>query len=1006
VIAHDATDSSPDNKATRMTDAVQQRSSSSVLGLLFRVIGRRPMAMFGLVSCLIVALLAAVTVTSRHAMQRYVADQVERLPWDISIYQTAEVPLAPRLRAAIMDVAGVAETRELRFLRTIPPYTLRPVIDGLPLRSPWISILSSNDPTLIPPEIRPTGSGTVAVLVGSKTQMGDAYLKLQNRKRFELVADHKHNTDDLPQHQIRHIVTLTATLERVVRLDASELNRWFLEHTSSPTLVPELGLILVTPWDPDLLRDFDHASRGFIHTHDGDDIHISPGEYFPEVIHLVRLDRKALLSGWDIEGSLRRITVVGSRLTDEAQEVTARAAVDHNLGAMFVRMNEIAQRIALVSLLVALPLLIMAAVLLANLSNLLLLNERRKLGLLRLRGVSRGAIGAALLLAIGLGGLVGGIIGAGLGTIVPLVIYMGALPPLELILKIQQPLWLLTFLTVGLAIVLFMGARLVRDATQVSPLEAVRRIGQTEGTSIRIRFGLLPLVALLIGAGKLGGWMADWSLTKVSAAPWIGDLDRILDFVAFPLFIYGFASLIASREKLMAALMAPAAWLMAGPLRGPSLQHMQISRHRAASFMLVVALLASLALYPTVMTAVFDNKTERGARVQLGSDLQVTLNALDYMPAEAQSRGGLQQRVDALRVELDPLTAKLRSLAEVRNVGTVIEGIADGLYMPDRGFSGLPIYFTASSAEFLASIYSEPALGESDRFASLLRRLDDGRVIVSSAVSKFYKRTLEQDMPVGRNAAKVMARAPFGGSVYFLPGTPLRTVNDREGFIGARVDYLNHLFAASPYLVSAASNPALANLDVLLPRVVLTITGAAGTDPARLREAVLKAIPAAPLDVRDTKTEVARLGSDMYVFLARQNVQIYLLGGLLLALIGITSIAYANYVEDRRTLALLRIRGAGPLAVVRFFLPNVLGPSLVGLIVGSAISLIVGFGITRLVWELRQLQTVMNYLPTQLAVSQQTGLIALALIGLLLGIVLVFGRWVFTRTARESLLQG
>ena len=101
---------------------------------------------------------------------------------------------------------------------------------------------------------------------------------------------------------------------------------------------------------------------------------------------------------------------------------------------------------------------------------------------------------------------------------------------------------------------------------------------------------------------------------------------------------------MASREKLMAALMAPAAWLMAGPLRTAALHHMQVRRHRAASFLLIVALLTSLALYPTVMTAVFDNKTERGARVQLGSDIQVTLNALDLMPAEAQSRGGMRQR--------------------------------------------------------------------------------------------------------------------------------------------------------------------------------------------------------------------------------------------------------------------------------------------------------------------------------------------------------------------------
>jgi uncharacterized membrane protein YidH (DUF202 family) len=91
---------------------------------------------------------------------------------------------------------------------------------------------------------------------------------------------------------------------------------------------------------------------------------------------------------------------------------------------------------------------------------------------------------------------------------------------------------------------------------------------------------------------------------------------------------------------------------------------------------------------------------------------------------------------------------------------------------------------------------------------------------------------------------------------------------------------------------------------------------------------------------------------------------------------------------------------------VRFFLPNVLGPSLIGLVIGALISLAVGFGITKLVWDLRQLQTVMSYLPTRLAVSEQTGIIALILVLLLLGIVLIFGRWVFARTARQSLLDG
>src|SRR5712691_5942283 len=108
-----------------MTGATGGSSRGSVLGVLFKVLGRRPFVVFGLVTALVVCLLAAVTVTSRYAMQRYVADQVERVPWDLSIYQTAEVSLAEKLQAAIAGVPGVAAAERLTFLRTIPPYTTK-----------------------------------------------------------------------------------------------------------------------------------------------------------------------------------------------------------------------------------------------------------------------------------------------------------------------------------------------------------------------------------------------------------------------------------------------------------------------------------------------------------------------------------------------------------------------------------------------------------------------------------------------------------------------------------------------------------------------------------------------------------------------------------------------------------------------------------------------------------------------------------------------------------------
>ena len=200
-----------------------------------------------------------------------------------------------------------------------------------------------------------------------------------------------------------------------------------------------------------------------------------------------------------------------------------------------------------------------------------------------------------------------------------------------------------------MAIALISGYRLIKEAMRVSPLDAAKRTNFAEAGKARVRAGIIEWLALLLGGAKVVAWVADWSLARADSEPWVADVDRALDFVALPLFIYGLVSVIVSSEKLMAAIMKPAAWLIAGPLKEISLRHMATRRHRAASFLLIVALMTSLALYPTVMIAVFDNKTERAARVQLGGHMQITLNALDLTPPEARAKGELSQRLTALQ---------------------------------------------------------------------------------------------------------------------------------------------------------------------------------------------------------------------------------------------------------------------------------------------------------------------------------------------------------------------
>ena len=217
------------------------------------------------------------------------------------------------------------------------------------------------------------------------------------------------------------------------------------------------------------------------------------------------------------------------------------------------------------------------------------------------------------------------------------------------------------------------------------------------------------------------------------------------------------------------------------------------------------------------------------------------------------------------------------------------------------------------------------------------------------------------------------------------------------------MDYLNYLLGTNAYLATAANNPQLADLQILIPRIVVLLRTAPGADTGRLRAALTTAAAVPPLEIHSLDQELQKVGSDMYISLALANMRIYLVGGLLLAMIAILAIAMANYVEDRRTLALLRIRGASPTALWRLLLATLLSPALVGLAIGALAASLAGFGLANYVWQLREIHTVVQLLPTHLVIAPLAGGLALALLVLLVVVAAGFSWWAFRDTAHSSM---
>ena len=1003
---------------------------------LLAILGRRTMLTFGLVTFLVGALLATVNITSRYALKTYVDDQLRRIPWDLAVYQNGAVNGDRSLIEHIRRTPGVTKVETMAFLRARFPEggEVEALVDRKPFTTPWMCVLQASDEKLLPPELGfalekggDATKGAVLALIGPEYAMGKAFLALQGAQMFQLQV----HVGEQPRF------LFNTPIRSVVRLDRDDLNRWLMDQTGSVSYVPYIGAVLLMPYDWNILNKFDQVASGFVPDdvlglQNEDASHIQMAEYAPEVVYVAKIDRASLISGWDIPGSLARVSAVNDALhatsvenvappkkvytepthTHDAGEVGEDDAkfgptnfvVDSTTEVLLERMQNIARLIGIVSLLVALPLLWMAWVLAANLAGLLMLNERRTFGLMRLRGISGQLMGRALLVSVSIGGLAGGLLGLVAGSVLPLMIYEHGHVPLRVLADGRQLAIFGAFLLVSVVLALVVSRRLVKYATTISPLEASVRVSGSEATSAQIRFGFVQGLSVLVGSYVLLGWIFDFAVSDLPRFRWFQVGDRLLDFLGLPLFLYGVATLLASKRERIQHVMAPALRPIGGVLGRFALRHMSAKPHRTVAFLLIVALMSSVSLYPIVTSRSFANKAERGAKVQIGADWQVMYNAPDLIDVD-KLNGPASQQLGALTPEIQKLMTSLRKIPGVHDATYMIESVLPSFYLPGYGLRGVPLYLLEDVDKYRSLVYSEPTVGLSAPFQDVMSGAAKGGVAVSPPVADFWQLDPGTPLVLGLDSERRATGTITAGILGFLPGIPPKSINDRSGYVQARIDYLNYLFTTNAYLATGVSNPKLQPLQILMPRLIVLLKTDPGVDAATFRQTIAQSTSFPPLEIHNLAQEVAKVGSDMYISLALANMRIYLIGGLILALVAIVAIAMANYSEDRRTLGLLRIRGASPSDMRRFVLAMLLSPALVGLALGAASAVLAGFGLANYVWKLREIRTVVQLLPTHLVVSLLAVWIVLLLVSLLAVVAHGFSWWVYRHTAHRS-IQG
>ncbi|MBI4456745.1 MAG: ABC transporter permease [Acidobacteria bacterium] len=995
---------------------------------LFKVFGTRVFFGYGVVALLTVSILAALDLASQYGLHLYVTDQLQRIPWDISLVHRGEPHRFKELQQGYAKIPEVHSSEMVGFvrMRNFSPFQVE-INGNFPVLR-WVAFIAATKPELLPAEFRGlhtqledgadqnlSSSIKAVTLVGTRQSVSQGDVVRVNYLFEEQAGGgHVHGHAQENEKLSPRLLFEDRVMRAPGRMERQEFNKWMLREIGSLSYLPDDAMVFLVSMEvfEDLARrchTFYVAGEGM---HEGE----TAPPYVPEVTHLISIKRDAVVSSWDLEGSLRRLASPVQELFQIGRQLTPQSYVSSDLFLVLGRMNSLARLVSLATLLIAIPFLWMSWVLARTLGRLLILNERRLIGLALVRGIPIEDIGRCLLLALLLGGVGGGVLGLIAGTGLPLLAYGLAgysTPPANVLLR--EMVYFALFLGLGILMAVFAGRQVLKYVRQLTPREAVARVEAAEESTFLVKFSWLfvftYLGALFIGGYKIVTWISGRSLLlAVSQHMQWQDAERVfwivenlLNFLALPLFLFGLAGLVMWKmdwvQKGLSALTAP----LVGDLGWFVSRHMTLGRHRIANLFFVAALAMSLSLLPQIAADGFYGRILRGVKASIGGDLLLEFDAARLIGGQLETRSILEYQ-QRLRPQWNSIRNVIETQEGIAAVEMIEQFLIPGIFMP--GQSGLALNVIQNPAKYLQVIYYEDQLGITRAFSNIIRSLGNGSVSASQGLFQIRSipRSDEAVLDYWSNGALV--HVPLKDVIAFLPGQPALGIQNREGFVTAEINYLNYLQRSEARIVVAdnqAHGPLLRELEVVPSRVVFVAKSKEGVDREELAKKITAALPFAAEDVRWEGVERKRLSKDMFLSLALENMKVYMLGGLVLALASVGAIALVNFATDRRTFALLRLRGVPLPILLRIAISIFLIPVVGGILIGIVLGAVSGYGISQVVWELPRVYGVGGSLSNHLIFSNSAWAIVLGLSLVFSVIALSFGLWLFRKTAHEAI---
>lgn len=978
---------------------------------LMRVVGKGPFYAFGLLTFLVVAILAATNVVSKYALKVYTEGQINRINWDAIVYQTSDIPEIARMKRELGRMDGVSSVLETGSIKLSLGSYMHANIGQGKTNIPWFMMIYSERPDLLPPAIRPLHGGSVTALVGPQAMISPYLSSISVGNDIHIVAEN-------PPGSAKQTELFRSDIRQLATPERLEIVKFFLDKFGSAAFIPDGALIFSLPKEafesevPRIAMQVHEISKPQLALageggSEEEPSRTSPqpetvaAKLMPEFMHLISIDRKRVFTGWDLDRSYQRVEALDSRITKTSSRISFDSFVNSELLVTLKRMAEVSKLIGVLAVLISFPILWLSWLFAGSLSNLIILNQRRLIGLLRLRGASYGPIRASLLVAIGAGGILGGISGALAGTLLPYLLFRASgvdVPWNLLFTTIQEPKVLFLFIVAGTLFGLLAGRKVTNHMAQVTPLEASRRVSSVdEGQSYH--FTRWQLLCLLFGSSKILCWI--FGIAPHSAV--LKNIDNLLNFAGAALFLYGFAALIVSRRERLQSILKLIVNPLARDLNWFAVSNMLTRPNRVMATILVAALTFGVVVYSQITSKSFYEKTMRALKLNLGSEVTIEFNAVDLTGGEL-SLQPVGRYISDVRGKLDEIQSQIKRLdPAIQNVGFLYEfSIPGNFYTPGKNY--LQLYLIEKPDQFLEKTYYESNLGVDRPFRAVLQNLGRDDVLVSKGFAANFDQSDFSTLGLGSGKDGDVS-AKVAGAVYLLPGLSQFMIQDRESFSSASVEFINSIIQSQPYVVGRADSTRMGSLSGLLSRVVVHIQG--GGDENRLVAQLVKAqarglLPPAAA-VNSKSQESSRLSSDMFIYLALENIKVFMIGGVLVALAGLIAIAIVNFIEGKRLFALLRLRGSSPAQLMRVVMSDLVAPLTVGACIGVPVGLVTGYGLTNAIFALPGAASILQILPVHLTLSWLVAGFVISVLGFFFLWALSLSSWIFRKTAREAL---